>query len=189
VRAEGQAEQPRVLLLSVPSALKAGDADTVGGKPLSAFVLAGSTTGTGADGLTYVDTRVLKQGLSGAGPLPQGAWTPGYLGMFQDTTTLVNSVIFQTGTSIGVGTTTPAAAFHAVATAAPGAFVDVYSNSLFALPIVYRAARGTPAAPTAVQADDILGGHAVARRARDRLDRRSVSQSAHSASEAGMSTV
>src|ERR1700724_285320 len=40
VRPEGQAEQPRVLLLSVPYALKAGDAETLGGLPASAFVLA-----------------------------------------------------------------------------------------------------------------------------------------------------
>lgn len=33
-------EQPRILLAAVPYALKAADADTLGGKPLSAFVLA-----------------------------------------------------------------------------------------------------------------------------------------------------
>src|SRR5713226_1948877 len=32
-------EQPRVLLVSVPYALKAADAETLGGKPLSSFVL------------------------------------------------------------------------------------------------------------------------------------------------------
>jgi hypothetical protein len=36
----GEEEQPRVLLVSVPYALKAADADTIGGKPVSAFVLA-----------------------------------------------------------------------------------------------------------------------------------------------------
>src|SRR5262249_41706093 len=35
VQAEGQAEQPRILLLSVPYALKAGDAQTLGGLPAS----------------------------------------------------------------------------------------------------------------------------------------------------------
>jgi len=33
------------MLLSVPYALKAADADTVGGKPLSAFVLTGDKSG------------------------------------------------------------------------------------------------------------------------------------------------
>ena len=39
VQVDGDAEQPRILLLAVPYALKAADADTVGGKPLSSFVL------------------------------------------------------------------------------------------------------------------------------------------------------
>ena len=81
--------------------------------------------------------------------------------MFTGPTELANSVIYQCGTSIGIGTTTPAAAFHSVATSAPGAFYDVYSNSLGALPVVFRAARGTPASPSAVQSNDILGGLAV----------------------------
>jgi hypothetical protein len=37
VQLQGQSEQPRVLLVSAPYALKAGDAETLGGKPLSAF--------------------------------------------------------------------------------------------------------------------------------------------------------
>jgi hypothetical protein len=40
VQAQGQAELPRTLLMSVPYALKAADAETLGGKPLSAFQLA-----------------------------------------------------------------------------------------------------------------------------------------------------
>ena len=40
VQVEGEAEQARVLLVSVPYALKAADAETLGGKPASAFVLA-----------------------------------------------------------------------------------------------------------------------------------------------------
>jgi trimeric autotransporter adhesin len=142
VQAEGRAEQPRVLLVSVPYALKAADADTVGGKPVSAFVLAGSTTGVGTDGLTYVNPQTLKTGLSAAGLLPQAtSGTPGYLGMFTSTTDLGNSVTYQSGNNIGVGTISPVAAFHSVAASAPGALFDVYSNSLSALPVVYRAAR------------------------------------------------
>ena len=36
----GAAEQPRVLLVAVPYALKASDSDTLGGKPASAYALA-----------------------------------------------------------------------------------------------------------------------------------------------------
>jgi hypothetical protein len=47
VQPSGQAEQPRTLLLSVPYALKALDAETLGGKPASAFMSAPSS-GAGA---------------------------------------------------------------------------------------------------------------------------------------------
>ena len=40
VQVQGQEEQPRVLLMSVPYALKALDAETIGGKPASSFMLA-----------------------------------------------------------------------------------------------------------------------------------------------------
>ncbi|MFI5118169.1 MAG: hypothetical protein ACHP8B_15870, partial [Terriglobales bacterium] len=44
VQVEQEAEQSRILLVSVPYALKAGDAETVGGHPLSDFVLSTTTT-------------------------------------------------------------------------------------------------------------------------------------------------
>ena len=51
VQPEGQAEQPRVLLLSVPYALKAVDAETLSGKPASAFVLAETGSRLGDPGV------------------------------------------------------------------------------------------------------------------------------------------
>src|SRR3984957_21091789 len=46
VQAQGQPEQTRIMLPALPYALKARDAETVGGLPASAFVLAqpGSTS-------------------------------------------------------------------------------------------------------------------------------------------------
>jgi hypothetical protein len=156
-------EAPRVLLVSVPYALKAADATTVAGKPLSAFVLAGEKTGTGADGLTYVNTQALKNGLQTADTPGQtgNAGTANYLGVFTDATDLGNSALYENGTWIGLGMTTPMAPLHVVAAQAPAAFFDVYSPVLTALPVVYRAARGTPTSPSAVQTGDILGGVAV----------------------------
>ena len=45
VQPEGQAEQTRAQLVSVPYALTAGDAQTLGGQPLSAFLLASAANG------------------------------------------------------------------------------------------------------------------------------------------------
>ena len=47
VQVETEAEQPRVLLASVPYALKAGDANTIGGLPPSAFLRAPEPDATG----------------------------------------------------------------------------------------------------------------------------------------------
>lgn len=47
VRVNGGEERPRVLLLSVPYALKAADAQTLGGLPASAFALASPNVSTG----------------------------------------------------------------------------------------------------------------------------------------------
>jgi hypothetical protein len=46
VQVQGQAEGPRVMLVAVPYALKAADAETIGGLPPSAFLLATSAVGT-----------------------------------------------------------------------------------------------------------------------------------------------
>ena len=48
-------EQPRALLVSVPYAMKAGDAETLGGKPASAFMLA-SQAGTETSAATAAGT-------------------------------------------------------------------------------------------------------------------------------------
>jgi hypothetical protein len=66
VQISGQTEQPRVLLLSVPYALKAADAETIGGLPPSAFVKAQPTdqAGANADGTSAA--------ASAAAPTPAG---------------------------------------------------------------------------------------------------------------------
>jgi hypothetical protein len=174
VDAAGMPSLPRVLLVSVPYALKSGDTDTIGGHPLSAFVLAGEKTGIGPDGLTYVDTRALQAGP----PSPQGAVgaagsgathtaataSAHYLARFNDDTSLGDSAFYQSPAGrVALNTNAPQAPFHVVAPETPGAFFDVFSGAgvLGALPVVHRAARGTSAMPAAVQIDDILGGLAV----------------------------
>jgi hypothetical protein len=48
----GEVEQPSVLLASVPYALKSVDAETLGGKPASAYLLAPSGTTMASVGLS-----------------------------------------------------------------------------------------------------------------------------------------
>ncbi len=102
----GEEELPRVLLVSVPYALRAADADTVGGKPASAFLLAPEG---GRAGGTAAGAVVSTQGV--AGPAVTSG-TAGYLGVFVNTTDLGNSALFQLGGNIGLGTTSPQAPLH-----------------------------------------------------------------------------
>jgi hypothetical protein len=97
VQQQGEAEQPRVLLLSVPYALKALDAETIGGKPASAFALAPSSTSAGS-----------------ASKLPPGtitgSGTADFVPLFTGATTIADSKIFQSAAgNVGIATTTPAA--------------------------------------------------------------------------------
>jgi hypothetical protein len=114
VQAEGQAEQPRVLLLSVPYALKAGDAETVGGLPASAFLLAAPPV----SGSLAANSQAASQGGSvsplTATDVTTTGGTANYLPIFSGAATIVDSSVFQTGTGttakVGINTTTPATA-------------------------------------------------------------------------------
>jgi hypothetical protein len=97
VKPEGQAEQPRVLMVSVPYALKAADADTLGGRPAA----------------TYVSTETLKQQVTTAfmADVPSltknisvvtGAASLGSAANFIDTTTDQVVYVQQLGTGSGL---------------------------------------------------------------------------------------
>jgi hypothetical protein len=98
VQVQGQAEQPRVLLMSVPYALKALDAETIGGKPASAFMLAPAASGSSGKASNLSPGTIT------------GSGTADFVPLFTGTTTIGNSKIFQTvGGDVGIGTTTPGA--------------------------------------------------------------------------------
>ncbi len=98
VQIQGQAEQPRVLLMSVPYALKALDAETIGGKPASSFMLAPAASGNSGKAAKLPPGTIT------------GTGTAGFIPVFTGPTTIADSKIFQTvGLNVGVGTATPAA--------------------------------------------------------------------------------
>ena len=103
----GGAEQPRVALLSVPYALKAGDAQTLGGLPASAFLLA--APGAGAN-LASISGKTDDSVPPPAGTIT-GTGTAGFLPDFTGATTVGNSAVFQTGASptakVGINTNAP----------------------------------------------------------------------------------
>jgi len=107
VQAQGQTEQSRVLLLSVPYALKAGDAQTVGGLPASAFVLAAPATSSGSRPASASEAA---QPLApGTTPVTTAGGTVNKLAKFDATADITSSQIFDNGTNVGIGNTSPAA--------------------------------------------------------------------------------
>ncbi len=109
VQVQGQPDQPRVLLVSAPYALKAGDAETIGGLPPSAFMLATPSTGSAAPPLVTppaaAASPATSAGLTGSG-------TADYIPLWTTASNLGSSVLFQSGTGataeVGINTATPA---------------------------------------------------------------------------------
>jgi hypothetical protein len=102
----GEAEQTRVPLVSVPYALKAGDAETLGGKPASAYLLAPGATAAGSTTASPNFARAVQ-------PQPRAnSGVTNYIGMFANTTDLTSSVMYQSGSFIGVNTTSPIDFMH-----------------------------------------------------------------------------
>ncbi len=156
IHVDGQADQPRVLLVSVPYALKAGDAETVAGRPLSSFVLAGENTGTGKDGLNYLNTKIFNSSVNTDAVTNASSGTAGYLGKFFNTTDLNNSALYQSPSGyVGFGTTTPAFNLSIISQTDPAA-VTVEGYGVVGVNFIGRRARGTVGAPSAIQADDNL---------------------------------
>jgi hypothetical protein len=111
VTVNGGQEQPRVLLLSVPYALKAADAETIGGLPPSAFVLANRAQGTGTSTKTAAtaSTAAAKNTAPPANPAVTGKGVVNYIPMWDTTSDIIDSLIFQKSSQIGINTTSPAA--------------------------------------------------------------------------------
>jgi len=101
----GEGEQTRVPLTSVPYALRASDADTLGGLPPSAFLRAAGTDGVaGTDGADATHDRATAPRVS--------TGTANYLGKFTNAVDLTSSVLYENAGKIGLNTTTPLDFLH-----------------------------------------------------------------------------
>jgi len=110
VTINGGQEQPRVLLLSVPYALKAADAETIGGLPPSAFMLAGA-----ASAPTYQSNPAASSQSSSpaaSSDVTTGGGTANTLPLFTTATNVQSSILTQSGSGttgkIGINTRAPA---------------------------------------------------------------------------------
>jgi hypothetical protein len=124
VQIAGQSPQARVLLVSVPYALKAGDATTLGGLPVSAFALAGSAkTATAANQLNGANPDIVSNVTTTGG-------TVGYVPEFSGASAIVDSPIFVNGGNVGIGTATPIAPLTVAGNAAVTGTLTATGNTL-----------------------------------------------------------
>jgi len=114
VNRPGEIEQPRVLMASVPYALKSVDAETLGGKPASAYLLAGAsssgitasagTASSGASSATAATSTTAMTNTTAVKPRTISG-QQGFVPVFTDgSNDLGDSVIQQSGGFIGFGT-------------------------------------------------------------------------------------
>jgi hypothetical protein len=100
VEVSGQAEQPRVLLVSAPYALKAGDAETIGGLPPSAFVLAApAIIGAAAAGSAAASAAESVSPATTSDVTTTGG-TVDAIPLFSTATNIQNSILTQSGTGL-----------------------------------------------------------------------------------------
>jgi hypothetical protein len=114
----GQPEQARVLLVAVPYALKASDADTLGGKPASAFVTTDTVVGASGSTPTPATTsgqgQALIVGLQSENATPSSPSTVGgsgalnFLPIWTSGSTLGTSTLFELDGKVGIGNINPA---------------------------------------------------------------------------------
>jgi endosialidase-like protein len=99
----GEVEGPRARLTSVPYAMRAAEADTLGGRPASDYQLAPSAGST---------TTGTKQDSVGA-PAAELPGTPNQFAKYVSTTDVGPAAMYESGTGlVGIGTTTPFDSLH-----------------------------------------------------------------------------
>ena len=99
VQIAGAKAQPRALLVSVPYALKAGDASTLGGLPASAYALAAGSGAAAINPLAITSDTTSTVTTTG-GVINKVA-------KFSGANTIVSSTLYDNGTEVGIGTTSP----------------------------------------------------------------------------------
>jgi hypothetical protein len=126
VERPGEGEQPRVRLTSVHYALRASNADTLGGLPPSAYLRAEPGA---SDGATSPDGGTAKTASESVGPLATTG-TANFIGKFLNTTDLGNSALYEVGGQVGVGTTSPRDTMSVSFTNTSGAFTGYAVQNL-----------------------------------------------------------
>ena len=150
-----QPEQPRVLLVGVPYALKAADADTLGGKPASAYV----TVENAGPSLTTPAPATNETGMLRAlnSPTPgtpcstvtsDGSATANSIALFTNACNIESSPLYALSGKVGLATTSPSAYLDVYPTTTSTASTQALRGSITATPsagassAIYEGVRG-----------------------------------------------
>jgi hypothetical protein len=103
----GEVEGPRVRLTSVPYALRSADADTLGGRPASAYLLAPTNAPREGD---EPDAPATPGQLSQPSSVLPG--TANFLAKYVNSADVGNSAVYEVAGAVGIGTTSPFDSLH-----------------------------------------------------------------------------
>lgn len=154
IQVEEEEEQARVLFAAVPYALKALDTETIGGKPISSFVLYEDLPKAveKASSFAVVGVQSLKAAVGDLNSAALTSGTPGMVAKFDtDGISLVDSMITEKNGRIGINTPNPISKLHLTTQGVADYFtLSAYQADIFDKGFLMRAAKGTSNAPGAV---------------------------------------
>jgi hypothetical protein len=117
----GEVDGPRTRFTSVPYALRASDADTLGGRPASAYVLSPTA---GGEGTTSTGTAV------SIVPNVVNPGTTNFLAKYVTPDDVGNSAVYESGGFVGINTTSPLDILHSRFTNTNGALTGIAVQNL-----------------------------------------------------------
>jgi hypothetical protein len=148
VQIAGQPAQPRALMASVPYALKAADAATLGGLPASAYALAAPSARSAASAAVSPATAPTATDVTTTGGVI------GYIPEFSGASAIVDSPLFVLGNDVGVGTATPTATLDVNGTGLVTGLLTVGGGMTVTGGATYNGPFSLPAQGTATASSD-----------------------------------
>ena len=123
-RGSGKSKGRGCGITSVPYALRSADADTLGGRPASAYLLAPTKDDSGEPDVGA--------GGSSTDPVPVGRLpgTTNFLAKYVNGADVGNSAVYEIGGAVGIGTTSPSDTMHVRFTNTNGAFTGYAVQNL-----------------------------------------------------------
>jgi hypothetical protein len=126
----GEVEGPRVRIASVPYALRASDADTLGGLPASAYLRTASSATSGIRDTTAAatDPPAVPPTLQTSDIVLDG--TPNFLAKYVNGSDVDDSAVYEASGRVGLGTTSPVDMLHLRFTHTAGALTGLAVQNL-----------------------------------------------------------